>query len=134
MERTKKIQELINRVPEAGTTLIDLWKWIIRNHFTDTTIYPDPLQEKIIIQCKYTEQRYEKVVLYLYIFMKEDSWPNAFWSSIRNIERYLKYERKHETAPITFEEYSDIIEKQYFKYLVLLISDREHGEDIVIDF
>ena len=142
MARTKKFNDFIDRLPETGTELITLWEWIIRNHFNDTTIYPDPSQEKVIAQCKYTKQSYKYYIIYLYIFTKDkhhvypflDFQPLYVKGIASEIIDYLKYEKKHETAPIIFKEYSKGIERNFIRYFVMEIYDLEHRESIKIDF
>lgn len=110
MARTKRFQELIDRLPETGKTLLDWHKWLTRNHFKRTPIEvikgTNDLQITYIYDYKHKE-RYKDYRIYIIIKS------NVSGYYLRNkLNYYLSHRKEYETAPIIFKEYDEGIEEK----------------------
>lgn len=131
MERTKKFQELIDRLPETGKTLLDWHKWLTRNHFKRSPIEVIHGTNDLQITYTYDYKHKERYKGYkIYIIIKS----NVSVYYLRNkLNCYLSHRKEYETAPIIFEEYDESIEEKninYFQIRIRNINNKE--EDITV--
>lgn len=122
MERPKEYQDLIDRLPETGTKLIDWHKWLIRNHFR--LISPIEIEKETdtlkIAYCRDNKGKLKKKIDHysLYIIIKSNT--SVYY--LRNkLKDYLKYEKKYKTAPTIFKEYDKNIEEKNIRYFTIEI-------------
>lgn len=134
MENPKEYQDLINRLPETGTPLIDWHKWLIRNHFR--LISPIEIEKETntlkIFYCRNNKGKFRKKIDHynLYIIIKSNT--SVYY--LRNkLKDYLKYEKKYKTAPIIFMEYDKNIEEKNINYFTIEIwPDERYGLSITL--
>lgn len=128
MERTKKFQDFIDRLPETGTPLIEWHKWLTRNHFEIHRTYTDNTTNEITITYWYDEKRYRGYAIF--IIIKSNT---SVYYLKNKLEDYLTYEKKHDTAPITFKEYDKNIEEKNINYFhIRIYNNLNHNEDITV--
>lgn len=131
MERTKKFQDFIDRLPETGTPLIEWHKWLIRNHFKQSFyIDLDYITKDIILEYTYNGDKKRYEYYSISILIKSNS---SVYYLCNKLENYLAYEKKYETAPIVFKEYDKNIEEKNINYFHIRIHNRKNdNEDITV--
>lgn len=130
MERSKEFQDLIDRLPETGTTLIEWHKWLMENGFIQTIgIDTDYITNDLKIEYMYKGDKKGYEYYSVSILIKSNS--SVYY--LRNkLYDYLEYDRRYETPPI-FKEYDKNIEEKNINYFHIRVYNRKNdNEDITI--
>lgn len=106
---TKTEQELIDKVPLLGTSLIDMYKWLTHNHFVIRECKIDKEAHEIIFSFAYDRKRYWGYTFVLRIRAKQTV--SNLKHLKENIEYYFHTFKEYDTSPILFQRYSAELEE-----------------------
>lgn len=131
---TKADQALIERLPLKGTSLIDVYKWLIHNHFVKSTKAAiDSVKNELVVPFTYDPEykRYANYIIHLHIKANM-----AFVGDMDQfkgyIDRYFFTDKLYETSPISFSTYHSYLEENE-TMLFYMIIETPKGETIFID-
>lgn len=131
---TQADRALLERVPLNGTSLIDVYKWLIHNHFIKSTRATiDSAKNELVYSFTYDPKykRYANYIFYLHIKA------NMAWTKDMNqfegyINTYFLTDKLYETSPISFSEYLPRLEENE-TMLFYMIMETPKGDTVFID-